>query len=113
MAKPHLEFFSVDSGAWAPVPGMEGLTQAVLATDPVSGIATRFLRFAPGSDTSAAGALTHDFCEEAYIISGELHDLTLGATFTAGMYACRPPGAPHGPWISPSGCTTLEVRYPA
>ena len=113
MAKPHLEFFTVDPDAWAPVPGVEGLTQAILATDEETGIATRFLRFAPGTDTSAAGPQVHDFCEEAYIIEGELHDLTLGATFTAGMYACRPPGASHGPWTSTPGCLTLEVRYPA
>ncbi len=34
-------------------------------------------------------------------------------TFGAGMYACRPPGMPHGPWHSPDGCLTFEVRYPA
>ncbi|MED5569770.1 MAG: cupin, partial [Chloroflexota bacterium] len=28
-----------------------------------------------------------------------------------GMYACRPPGMPHGPYLSPIGCTTFEVRY--
>jgi hypothetical protein len=31
-------------------------------------------------------------------------------TFGAGMYACRPPRMPHGPWRAPSGCVTFEVR---
>ena len=34
-----------------------------------------------------------------------------GKTFTAGMYACRPPGMVHGPYRVPRGCTTLELRY--
>jgi hypothetical protein len=27
------------------------------------------------------------------------------------MYACRPPGMPHGPWTAPTGCLTFELRY--
>jgi len=27
------------------------------------------------------------------------------------MYACRPPGMPHGPWRAPEGCITFEIRY--
>jgi hypothetical protein len=53
----------------------------------------------------------HDVWEEVWILEGAITDLSLGQTFTAGMYACRPPGMPHGPWISPEGCMTFEVRY--
>ena len=46
-----------------------------------------------------------------YILEGDLTDLRLGETFTAGMYACRPPGMEHGPWTTEAGCLTFEVRY--
>jgi hypothetical protein len=54
----------------------------------------------------------HDVWEEVYLVEGAIHDLTLDRTFTAGMYACRPPGMPHGPWISPDGVTMLVITYP-
>ena len=38
-------------------------------------------------------------------------DLGKGQTFSAGMYACRPPGMVHGPYRVPRGCMTLEIRY--
>jgi hypothetical protein len=114
MDKPELEFFPADTVEWTPAdPGVPGLTERILARVQGTGVATRMLRFAPGCDTSPLGALRHDFWEEVYILSGDLHDLTLDQTFTAGMYACRPPGMPHGPWRSTSGCVTFEVRYPA
>jgi hypothetical protein len=52
----------------------------------------------------------HDFWEELWLVEGAIHDLTLDQTFTAGMYACRPPGMAHGPWVSPGGAITFEVR---
>jgi hypothetical protein len=39
-----------------------------------------------------------------YIVEGSITDLRLNETFTAGMYACRPPGMAHGPWRSEDGC---------
>lgn len=71
------------------------------------------LRFEPGTDTTGNGVQTHDFWEEVYILEGSFVDLHLGQRFTAGMYACRPPGMRHGPWRSDEGCTTFEVRYAA
>ena len=88
-----------------------GLFERILAADAEAGVASRMLRFDPGTDTSPAGAQIHDFWEEVYIVSGELHDLTLGQTFRTGDYACRPPGMPHGPWTAQQGCLTFEVRY--
>jgi hypothetical protein len=67
------------------------------------GVASRILRFAPGTDTTPNGIQIHDFWEEVYILEGSLTDLELGETFTAGMYACRPPGMKHGPWTSDTG----------
>jgi hypothetical protein len=113
-AKPELEFMPVDAVEWtATAPAVAGQTERILARHGDTGIATRMLRFEPGTDTSALGPLTHTFWEEVYILSGSLHDLRLGQTFEAGTYACRPPGMPHGPWVAPEGCVTFEVRYPA
>lgn len=112
MSKPELEFFPAHGVGWTPVPGkVSGLYERILARDSDTGVATRMLRFAPGTDTSANGILVHDFWEEVYILEGSLYDLTLGEAFRAGMYACRPPGMKHGPWTSEQGCTTFEVRY--
>jgi hypothetical protein len=67
------------------------------------------LRFDPGVET--AETIAHDFWEEVFILDGELIDLGKRQTFRAGMYACRPPGMVHGPYRTPTGCTTLEIRY--
>jgi hypothetical protein len=69
------------------------------------------LRFRPGARTTKP--FVHDYWEEVYIISG---DLTAGdggkeETFTANAYACRPPGIPHGPFRSQTGCLLLETHY--
>jgi len=113
MNKEELEFFTVTSKPWRAVPGSKctGLRERILSGDPKTGDYTRILRFEPGCDTTANGVLTHDFWEEVYIVEGSIFDLTLNKEFRAGQYACRPPGMPHGPWKSPDGCTTFEVRY--
>ena len=76
-------------------------------------ILTRILRWEPGYDSSQAGVITHDYIEEVYLLEGAYEDLQLGRTFTAGMYASRQPGMPHGPYRSPTGCLMLEIRSPA
>ena len=113
MIKEELEFFDVTGKPWRPVPGSKctGLRERILSGDPNTGDYTRILRFDPGCDTTPNGVLTHDFWEEVYIVEGSFIDLTLNQEFRAGQYACRPPGMPHGPWKSPNGCTTFEVRY--
>lgn len=111
MAKAEQEFEPVESVDWTAVtPDIPGLDERVLSQE-APGVATRILRFAPGVDTSPMGVQRHDFWEEVYILEGAIHDLTLGQTFGAGEYACRPPRMPHGPWTSPDGCVTFEVRY--
>ena len=111
MPKPELEFFAPDSIPWQPVPGVAGTEQKILSEDKTTGNHTRLLRFLPGADTRAQGVLRHDHWEEVWIIDGSFEDLTLRKTFSAGMYACRPPGMPHGPWRSANGVMTFEIRY--
>ena len=112
MAKPELEFSTLERIAWTPVPGgVRGLMEKILAADPAAGVATRLLKWEPGTDTTPAGTQEHAFWEEVYILEGSIRDLRLDRVFTRGMYACRPPGMPHGPWVSPDGCLTFEVRY--
>ncbi|TYB48870.1 cupin domain-containing protein [Actinomadura chibensis] len=112
MAKPEHEFFPADKIGFTPCEGdVPQLTERILAADAASGVATRMLRFEPGTDTTPNGVQKHDFWEEVYILEGSITDLRLGETFTPGMYACRPPGMEHGPWRSDDGCLTFEVRY--
>src|SRR4051794_1254221 len=112
MPKPEFEFFTpTDTIPDHGVGDVNGLTERILSEDPETGDYTRMLHFAPGTDTSAMGVQRHDFWEEVFIVEGSFVDLSLNQTFTAGQYACRPPGMPHGPWRSDNGCTTFEVRY--
>jgi len=115
MPKPELEFFKPDHIAWEPVSGSAtggaggaGVSQKILSRSE-DGDVTRLLRFEAGVETTET--ITHDFWEEVWILEGELMDLGKGQTFTAGMYACRPPGMVHGPYRVPRGCVTFEVRY--
>ena len=113
MTKPELEFFDSDTVEWRPVPGQPGAHEGVLAADPAGRLLTRLTRWDAGFDSSSAGPVAHDYVEEVLILSGSLHDLSLGQTFGAGYYACRPPGMVHGPWTSREGCVMLEIRYDA
>jgi len=116
MPKPEHEFFRPDHLPWEPVPasatggaGGAGVHQKILSHDPQTGDVTRLLRFDAGVETK--DTITHDFWEEVWILEGELIDLGKKQSFSAGMYACRPPGMVHGPYRVPAGCTTLEIRY--
>lgn len=107
MAKPELEFHA-PAGEWKRVgtPESAGIWQQELAADSRTGDSTVIQRYEPGAQTGG-GIIAHDFWEEVLILSGELTDITLGETFIAGMYACRPPGMPHGPYRSASGCQMI------
>lgn len=118
--KPHLEFHALDmASGWATPPGYPaGIEQKILAgaldEERGSGSRTRLLRFRPGVYTTAP--FVHDYWEEVYLIEG---DLTVGndtqgqggEPFAPGTYACRPPGAVHGPFKSNGGCLLLEIHY--
>jgi hypothetical protein len=111
MSKPALEFFRAATVPWSPVAEQRGVSERVLAHEASSGMLTRMLRWEPGVDTSPIGPVVHDYVEEVLILAGSMRDLTLRETFSAGCYACRPPGMVHGPWTTDEGCEMLEVRY--
>ena len=120
MNKPHLEFHKVDmKEGWVTPPGYpSGIQQKILASDldetRKMGSRTRLLRFAPGVYTTTP--FVHEYWEEVFLFSG---DLTVGndelgkggESFKPNTYACRPPGALHGPFKSETGCMLMEIHY--
>ena len=120
ITKEHKEFFAVDfENGWETPEGYpSGIKQKILAgaidDDARTGSRTRLLRFDPGVYTTEP--FVHDHWEEVYLVSG---DLTVGndangdggEPFDAGTYACRPPGAHHGPFKSENGCVLFEIHY--
>jgi hypothetical protein len=109
MPKREMEFSDTEKLEWKPVEGMEGVYEKILSYDPDTGSYTRLLKFEKNG--RGKEVLSHDFWEEAYIIKGTLEDLGKGLVFKEGMYACRPPGMKHGPYLSKEGCLLFEVRY--
>jgi hypothetical protein len=111
--KAHDEFHALDmSSGWETPAGYPaGIQQKILsgALDETNkrGSRTRLLRFAPGVYTTTPFA--HEYWEEVFLFSG---DLTVGndvqgkggEAFRPNTYACRPPGAFHGPFKSEGGC---------
>lgn len=118
--KPHLEFFSLEGAeGWHTPPGYpEGFEQLILTSDldedNMVGSRSRIMRLAPGTYTKEA--FEHDHWEEVFLFDG---DLTVGndaqgnggEQFVAPTYACRPPGAVHGPFKSTNGCMMFELHY--
>jgi len=118
--KQHDEFYALDLDAGWEVPAgyPEGIKQKILSggldEDNRHGTRTRLLRFDPGVFTTAP--FVHEYWEEVYLVSG---DLTVGndeqgsggQSFAPNTYACRPPGAFHGPFKSEGGCMLLEIHY--
>jgi hypothetical protein len=118
--KPHIEFTPVDLAQGWEVPAgyPAGIEQKILSgkLDEAGkrGARTRLLRFGPGVYTSAP--FVHEYWEEVFLVSGDLivgNDAQGrgGEPFNAHTYACRPPGAFHGPFKSHRGCLLLEVHY--
>ena len=118
--KPHLEFFKVDMvEGWETPPGYpQGIEQKVLTSDldetDKTGGRTRLLRIGPGIFTTEP--FVHDHWEEVYLFEGDLivgNDAQGqgGEKFESPTYACRPPGAAHGPFKSDAGCVMYEIHY--
>jgi len=113
--RTHIEMASVDlQNGWDALPGYEGLEVKVLANDldeaTGGGARSRLVRFAPGAQTQ--GSLTHTYWEEIYVLSGDMYALSNPtAPAQAPLYTIRPPGTPHGPFGSRSGCVLFEVQY--
>jgi len=118
--KEHDEFHALDmdEGWHVPAGYPAGIEQKILSgaldEEGKHGSRTRLLRFQPGEFTTAP--FVHDYWEEVYLVSG---DLTVGndengnggEAFAPNTYACRPPGAYHGPFKSEGGCVLLEIHY--
>lgn len=111
MAKQEYEICDADLyGEWRLVEGgYNGTMEKVLSYDPETGNYTRLLKFPP--QTSMPETLSHDFCEEIYVVDGYLTDTNKKITMKKGYYGSRLPGMLHGPYEIPLGCTTMEFRY--
>ena len=118
--KEHKEFFALDleQGWEVPEGYPQGIEQKILAgaLDEANkrGSRTRLLRFHAGVYTTVP--FVHEYWEEVYLLSGDLtvgNDATGqgGEPFQPNTYACRPPGAHHGPFKSEGGCLLLEMHY--
>lgn len=119
--KEHREFEAVDLAAsdWHTPEGYpDGIQQKILAGSldekGGSGHRTRLLRFDPGIYTTAP--FVHEYWEEVYLVDGDLivgndADGNGGEAFDRHTYACRPPGAYHGPFKSEGGCMLLEIHF--
>lgn len=118
--KLHDEFHTLDmSSGWEVPKGYPaGIQQKILSgaldEENKRGSRTRLLRFDAGEFTIKP--FVHDYWEEVFLVSG---DLTVGndeqgnggEAFAPYTYACRPPGAFHGPFKSEKGCVLLEIHY--
>ncbi|MBX9760165.1 MAG: cupin [Beijerinckiaceae bacterium] len=118
--KLHDEFKTLDMNVGWEVPAgyPQGIKQKILsgALDEAGkkGSRTRLLKFDPGVYTTEP--FVHTYWEEVFLVTG---DLTVGndkagnggESFKPFTYACRPPGAYHGPFKSENGCILLEIHY--
>ena len=118
--KLHDEFHTLDMNTGWEVPAgyPRGIQQKILsgALDEKNkrGSRTRLLRFDPGTYTTTP--FVHEYWEEVFLVQG---DLTVGndangqggEAFKPFTYACRPPGAYHGPFLSKGGCLLMEIHY--
>jgi hypothetical protein len=118
--KEHDEFHALDMDSdWDVPPGYpDGMEQKILSGSldekGKRGTRTRLLRFKPGIFSTVP--FVHEYWEEVYLLSG---DLTVGndengnggESYSPNTYACRPPGAFHGPFKSDKGCVLLEIHY--
>lgn len=118
--KRHDEFYTLDlTSGWETPPGYPtGIQQKILSgaldEDAKSGTRTRLLRFEPGVYTTAP--FVHDYWEEVFLVQGDLavgndDQGKGGVSFPPFTYACRPPGAVHGPFRSDGGCLLMEIHY--
>ena len=118
--KAHDEFRAVDmtKGWETPAGYPAGIQQKILSgsldEEGRRGTRTRLLRFAPGVYTTKP--FVHEYWEEVFLVSGDLivgndADGRGGERFSPNTYACRPPGAVHGPFKSDGGCLLFELHY--
>ncbi len=103
---------STETG-WEAVPGTSGVSATLLSGNfeeaKARGFRTRCVRFVPGGETFEP--FSHPYWEEVYLVEGELVMKEDEQVLSAPAYVIRPPGTPHGPFVSPKGCLLLEVQY--
>lgn len=122
LSKSHDEFRPVDmQHGWRLPPGyaqdsgaLQKVLSGVLDEAAGRGFRTRLLKFPPGFRTTTQ--FVHAYWEEVFLVSGDLWvgndaDGNGGERFAPFTYACRPPGAAHGPFKSVGGCLLLEMHY--
>jgi hypothetical protein len=107
------------NSGWEVPPGYpSGIQQKILSgaldEDNKRGTRSRLLRFEPGVFTTKP--FVHDYWEEVFLVSGALtvgndEAGNGGKAFQPFTYACRPPGASHGPFKSEKGCILFELHY--
>ena len=86
-------------------PGCESKT---LFFDPASGMATMYMRMAPGATLPDH---EHVLIEQTYVLSGSLVDKEgpdKGLEVGPGEFVWRPPGSRHAAW-APSGCECIAI----
>ncbi|MFN8164221.1 MAG: hypothetical protein U0R26_10445 [Solirubrobacterales bacterium] len=117
--KEHLEFHAVDLGSR--LGDARGLPEGSSRRSSPGRSTKRPNRESHSPAAVRSGVFTtapfvHTYWEEVYLVSG---DLTVGndaegkggERFEPNTYACRPPGAAHGPFRSDGGCLLLENHY--
>jgi hypothetical protein len=120
MNKLHDEFHTLDmkSGWEVPAGYPSGIQQKIIAggldEKNKRGSRTRLLHFDAGCYTTEP--FVHNYWEEVFLVSGDLvvgndKEGKGGESFPPFTYACRPPGAVHGPFRSDTGCMLLEIHY--
>ena len=118
--KQHKEFYKVDvEDGFELIPGYpEGFKHKILVgfldEENNQGGRTRVLKIAPGTFTTEP--FVHEYFEEVWLIEGDLWvgndaEGKGGEKFGPGTYACRPPGAAHGPFRTEGGAMLLESHY--
>ncbi len=120
LEKQHKEFYTPNlEEGWEVPPGYpQGIQQKILTghldEENNRGSRTRLLRFLPGAFSTVP--FVHEYWEEVMLLEGDLivgndENGEGGESFPPKTYACRPPGAPHGPFKSVDGCLLYEIHY--
>ncbi|WP_332119397.1 cupin domain-containing protein [Azorhizobium caulinodans] len=116
--KEHREFFEIDEvDGWVEVaPGIEAKVLAGSIDEAArKGHLNRLVRWAPHARIDEVKV--HDFYEEVFVARGSLIVAAqtpphMPETFNAPSFACRPPGALHGPFqAGPDGCLLFETQF--